>query len=281
VTDQTTIFDRQLLRQRQTRAAAGFGEFDFLWRLAETDLAERLAEVRYEFGRALVFGGVGGMVRRVKNPGLLIEAGLISPLQMERVIEDGPASRSFSVGRGEGIFVAVDEEFLPFRRGAFDLIVSALSLHWVNDLPGALLQLRHALAPDGLFLGTMLGGETLHELRQVLLQAESELTGGVVPRVSPAADLRDMAGLLQRAGFSLPVADNDRITVTYPDIFTLFRDLRGMGATSVLHAGKGHPLTHSIILRAAELYQQRFSEDGRLLATFEFINLAGWTAPAK
>jgi SAM-dependent methyltransferase len=275
VSHQTTIFDRQLLRLRQLRAAPHFAQFDFLLRQAENELAERLAEVRYDFSQALVFGGVGNMVRRVKGPALLVEAGLISLTSLAT-----PNIPSPSQG-GEGINVIADEEFLPFRRGAFDLIVSALTLQWVNDLPGALLQLRQALAPDGLFLATMLGGETLHELRQVLLQAESEITGGVVPRVSPSADLKDMAGLLQRAGFVMPVADSDIVTVTYPDIFTLFRDLRGMGATSVLHAGKGHGLTRRILLRAAELYQQRFSENGRLLATFDFIHLAGWTAPAK
>jgi len=157
-----------------------------------------------------------------------------------------------------------------------DLIVSLMSLHWANDLPGALTQIRRALKPDGLFLGTLLGAGTLRELRTVLTEAELEARGGAQARVSPFADGFDGAALLQRAGLALPVADVDRVTVRYPDLLALVRDLRAMGETNVL-AGPLRPLTRGIAGRAAELYVERFGEaDGRIPATFEIVHLAGW-----
>ena len=165
---------------------------------------------------------------------------------------------------------------LEIEAGSADLIVSLMTLHWANDLPGALSQIRQALKPDGLFLGTLLGAGTLKELRGVLTEAELAERGGAQARVSPFADGFDGAGLLQRAGFALPVADVDRLTVRYPDLFALIRDLRAMGETNVL-AGTIRPLTRPIIARAAALYSQRYGEaDGRIPATFEIVNLAGW-----
>jgi len=137
--------------------------------------------------------------------------------------------------------LAADEEALPFAPESFDLIVSVLGLHWVNDLPGALIQIRHALKPDGLFLGAFLGGATLSELRTVLLEAELAEEGGASPRVAPFAELRDAGGLLQRAGFALPMADTDRIAVTYPDALALMRELRAMGESNVLAARRRGP----------------------------------------
>ena len=157
-----------------------------------------------------------------------------------------------------------------------DLIVSLMSLHWANDLPGALTQIRRALKPDGLFLGTLLGAGTLKELRGVLTEAELEARGGAQARVSPFADGFDGAALLQRAGFALPVADVDRVTVRYPDLPTLVGDLRAMGETNVL-AGGIRPLTRGILGRTAQLYAERYGEpDGRIPATFEIVHLAGW-----
>jgi SAM-dependent methyltransferase len=157
-----------------------------------------------------------------------------------------------------------------------DLIVSLMSLHWANDLPGALSQIRRALKPDGLFLGTLLGAGTLKELRAVLTEAELEARGGAQARVSPFADGFDGAALLQRAGFALPVADVDRVTARYRDLFALIRDLRAMGETNAL-AGAVRPLTRGIIGRAAQLYVERYGEaDGRIPATFEIVHLAGW-----
>lgn len=157
-----------------------------------------------------------------------------------------------------------------------DLIVSLMSLHWANDLPGALAQIRRALKPDGLFIGTLLGAGTLKELRTVLTEAELEARGGAQARVSPFADGFDGAALLQRAGLALPVADVDRLTVRYADMFALIRDLRAMGETNAL-AGPVRPLTRGIVGRAAQLYVERFVEaDGRIPATFEIVHLAGW-----
>lgn len=157
-----------------------------------------------------------------------------------------------------------------------DLVVSLMSLHWANDLPGALSQIRRALKPDGLFLGTLLGAGTLKELRAVLTEAELEARGGAQARVSPFADGFDGAALLQRAGFALPVAEVDRLTVRYPDLLALIRDLRAMGETNGL-AGPVRPLTRGILARAAQLYGERFGEpDGRIPATFEIVHLAGW-----
>ena len=167
-------------------------------------------------------------------------------------------------------------EALPLEDQSVDLAVSLMTLHWANDLPGALTQIRRALKPDGLFLGTLLGAATLKELRAVLTEAELAERGGAQARVSPFADGHDGAALLQRAGFALPVSDVDRVTVRYPDLFALIRDLRAMGETNVL-AGASRPLTRGIVARAAQLYAERFGEpDGRIPATFEIVHLAGW-----
>lgn len=170
-----------------------------------------------------------------------------------------------------------DEENLPLAQESFELAVTALSLQNLNDIPGALLQLRRVLRPDGLFLGCLLGGTSLHELRTALAAAETEMYGGISPRVAPFADVRDMGGLLQRAGFALPVADSEIVTVRYASMFGLMADLRAMGATNVLAARLRKPLSKGFFLRAAEIYAQRFSDsDGRARATFEMIFLSGW-----
>ena len=201
------------------------------------------------------------------------------PGPFERLLSDSEA-----VGRVGPVRTAGDEAAraapgsgpLPVPDQSQDLIVSLMSLHWANDLPGALSQIRRALRPDGLFLGALLGAGTLKELRAVLTQAELEIRGGAQARVSPFADGFDGAALLQRAGFALPVADVDRLTVRYPDLYALIRDLRAMGETNAL-AGPIRPITRGMLARAAELYAERFAEaDGRLPATFEIIHLAGW-----
>jgi SAM-dependent methyltransferase len=178
--------------------------------------------------------------------------------------------------RGE-IFVAADEEALPFGDAVFDLVVSALSLQFVNDLPGALVQIRRALKPDSLFVAALIGGETLPELRQAFAAAESEIEGGVSPRVAPFADLRDLGALLQRAGFALPVTDVDRLTVRYDSVFALMHDLRRMGATNALVDRRRAPLKRATLMRMVQIYAERFADaDGRLRATFEIVWLSGW-----
>lgn len=174
------------------------------------------------------------------------------------------------------------DEVLPPSEKPYDLAVSALGLQFINDLPGLLMQIRRALKPDGLFLGAMIGGQSLHELRSALTQAESEISGGASPRVAPFADLRDMGGLLQRAGFALPVTDIDTVTVRYSDLFALMRDLRAMGATNALISRSRRFLRRDILLRAAQIYAERFSDaDGRIRATFEIIWLSGWVPDAS
>ncbi len=170
-----------------------------------------------------------------------------------------------------------DEEALPLAPGSIDLFASALALQWTNDLPGALIQIRAALRPDGLLLAAMTGGSTLAELREALTAAESELRGGASPRVMPAADVRDLGALLQRAGFALPVADREVLTVRYDSAFDLFRDLRAMGAANALPERERRPAGRGLFLRAAEIYAERFSDpDGRIRATFEIVSLSGW-----
>ena len=182
------------------------------------------------------------------------------------------------VGSGPWLGAVGDEERLPIREGTLDLAVSVLGLHVVNDLPGTLTQIRRALKPDGLFLGALLGGQTLQELRAVLAEAEAEIFGGASPRVAPFSDLRDLGALLQRAGFALPVTDLDRVIVRYPNLFGLFRDLRAMGATNALADRSRTPVGRRLFLRAAELYAARFADaDGRLRATFEIVWLSGWS----
>jgi SAM-dependent methyltransferase len=240
----------------------------FLKARAAEDAVERLEVIKRDFPIAVDLGARLGVFSRVlaESPereklGLLIEADLSSKML---------------VGRSGARLVA-DEERLPFAPGSLDLVVSLLALHWTNDLPGALVQIRRALKPDGLFIGTLIGGSSLTELRQSLIAAESELHGGAGPRVSPFADAQDGASLLQRAGFALPVSDLDRVSVAYPDLPALMRDLRGMGETNVLADRPRRPLSRRVLARAAEIYAERFARpDGRLVATFDLVSLTGW-----
>jgi SAM-dependent methyltransferase len=170
-----------------------------------------------------------------------------------------------------------DEETLTLQQGAHDLVVHAMALHWANDPVGQLIQSRRALRPDGLFLGVLFGGQTLHELRSALATAEAEVTGGLSPRVAPMAEIRDLGALLQRAGFALPVADSLPLTVTYESPLHLMRDLRAMGEGNALGGRIRHLTKASLLRRAAEIYQEHHAQpDGRIVATFELIFLAGW-----
>jgi SAM-dependent methyltransferase len=176
------------------------------------------------------------------------------------------------------LHVVADEEALPFADNTLDLVVSGLSLQVVNDLPGVLVQVQRALKPDGLFLAALLGGDTLTELRQSFAVAESELEGGVSPRVAPFADVRDLGALLQRAGFALPVTDVDRITVRYATPLRLLRDLRRMGAANPLVERRRVPLRRTTLMRAMEVYAARFADpDGKVRASFDIIWLLGWS----
>ncbi|MGO9627917.1 MAG: methyltransferase domain-containing protein [Xanthobacteraceae bacterium] len=264
MTESPLIFDRMLLRARRRRATAA-GPETFLLDHVASDLAERLTAVLRRFDLVLDLGAPGDAVRGalagLPSIGTVISADTVLP---------GRAANA-------PCFVVADEEKLPFGAAAFDLVVSALSLQFVNDLPGALVQIRRVLKPDGLFVGALAGGDTLTELRQAFAAAESEIEGGISPRVAPFADLRDLGALLQRAGFALPVTDVDRIIVRYDSAFALMRDLRRMGATNTLLDRRRTPLRRATLMRVAEIYAERFADaDGRLRATFEIVWLLGW-----
>lgn len=253
------IFDRAAVRRHRDRAAAAAGRCDFLHREVAGRMADRLRDVRRSFDRAL-WQGAG---HAAPAAGRLAIATDLSEALLRRA--------------GRRPALVADEELLPFAGGSLDLVASCLVLHWTNDLPGALVQIRRALRPDGLFLGAMLGGDTLVELRRAFLEAETETSGGAAPRASPVAGLADAAALLQRAGFALPVADADRIAVTYPDMFALMRDLRGMGETNAAAARSRRGLRRDTLLAAAARYRDRHAgEDGRVSATFEVLWLSGW-----
>jgi NADH dehydrogenase [ubiquinone] 1 alpha subcomplex assembly factor 5 len=269
--DRIAVFDRSLLRRRRDRAAAGFAGYDFLYQEVAERLADRLDDVRRDFPHALDLGCGDGTLGRVLagRKGIERLTGLELSPRLAAAVQNSNVAAAVAVG---------DEENLPFADGAFDLIVSNLALHWVNDLPGALIQARRALKPDGFFCAAMLGGETLTELRHALYEAEAEVCGGVSPRVSPFAEIRDAGGLMQRAGFALPVADRETITVTYADLFGLMRDLRGCGGANVVTDRRRVPAPRTLFLEAARRYADRRAEpDGRIPASFEVIFLAGWS----
>lgn len=251
------IFDRALHRRRLRRALAA-GYPDFLLARCAGDLAERLGAVLRRFGQAADLG---------------------SPLPLATPVLRAKAERLLRMAESPGADADLvgDLEALPLAPGALDLAASLLALHAVNDLPGALVQIRRALRPDGLFIGCLLAGQSLTELRQALLAAEVEATGGASPRVAPFADLRDLGSLLQRAGLALPVVDSEVVTVRYGEMFGLLRDLRAMGWSNALIERSRKPLRRSVLLRAAEFYAERFADpDGRLRATFEIVWLSGW-----
>lgn len=248
------LFDARRRLGRIGRAR--LGQADFLHVRAAEDMAESLATILRDFSAVVDASPLPGVFEAaVRDSDAAPRVGAVRVLAPQ----GDPGARP-----------------LDLADGSQDLIVDVLGLHWANDLPGALAHVRRALKPDGLFLAALFGGGTLKELRQVLTEAELEARGGAQARVSPFADGYDGAGLLQRAGFALPVADLDRVTVRYPDMFALVRDLRAMGETSAL-AGPARPLTREIAARAAALYAERFAEpDGRIPATFEIVSLAGW-----
>lgn len=257
------IFDRHLVRVRQRRASA-IGPASFLLHRVAEDMADRLDAVMRRFHLAVDLG----------TPGADVREALATHARIGDVIAVHPMCAAMP--RAE-LAVAAEEEALPFRDGSLDLVVSALALQLVNDLPGAFVQIRRALKPDGLFLAALLGGETLTELRQAFAEAEEETTGGASPRVAPFVDVRALGGLLQRAGFALPVTDVDRVTVRYDSPFSLMRDLRRMGATNPLRARRRVPLRRTTLMRAAESYARTFSDDdGRIRATFDIVWLSGW-----
>jgi SAM-dependent methyltransferase len=260
------LFDRALIARRLDRAVRTFTPgADFLLARAADELADRLTLVNREFADAAEIGAAGphGYAALVARRGARSTL-RYAPTPASAALVDAPGG-------------VADLERPPLAPQSLDLVVSLLALHVVNDLPGALIQLRQALRPDGLLIAALIGGDTLNELRQSLTIAESEITGGAAPRVIPFVDVRAMGGLLQRAGLSLPVVDADRATVRYRDMFALMRDLRAFGAANSLEARSRTPLRRAILFRAQEVYAERFADaDGRLRATFDTLWISGW-----
>jgi SAM-dependent methyltransferase len=271
MSDSMNVFDRRLVRRNRDRAAEGLGAHDFLFREVAERLADRLDDVTRRFPRALDLGCHGGELAAI----LRGRGGIETLVQCDL----SPAMARRARSNGNATLVA-DEEALPFAPESFDLVISNLSLHWVNDLPGCLLQIRQCLKPDGLFLAAMLGGDTLAELRQALMEAELAESGGVSPRISPFADLRDAGGLLQRAGFALPVVDGDWLTATYPDALGLMRDLRGMGEANAVQVRSRRITPRTLFARAEHLYRRTADAGGRLAATFQIITMTAWAPHA-
>ena len=232
------------------------------------DLADRVLDTPRRFERALDLGSHDGRLAAE-----LAETGRIAAVEAS---DRSPGMVAAARARGVDAHV-LDEETPEIDPGRYDLIASALSLHWVNDLPGTLVRIRQALKPDGLFLGALFGAGTLAELRECLMEAETELSGGVSPRLSPLPGLKDMADLMQRAGFALPVADRDTVVVRYRDPLRLLSDLKGMGERNALVPGMIRPLPRAVLARALAIYGERHGEaDGRVRASFEIVHVTGW-----
>ena len=261
------LFDRALLRQHRNRSASRIQDYSFLASRAFDDMLDRVESITRDFERTLILGGGPGLVDMIgKRP------------VRDKLDWVGQSDIATNIARQlDGTRLVLDEELLPIADETLDLVLAPLGLHWTNDLPGVLVQINRALKPDGFFAGALFGGSTLTELRQSLMAAENELSGGVSARVSPLAGTFDMAALLQRAGFAMPVADIDRVTVRYDNVFKLMQDLRGMGETSVLSDRSRKPATRALFIRAAEIYAERFADaDGRIRASFEIVHFGGW-----
>ncbi|PIW25889.1 MAG: SAM-dependent methyltransferase [Rhodospirillales bacterium CG15_BIG_FIL_POST_REV_8_21_14_020_66_15] len=279
MTETIHVFNRAKVRAHRERAATLLDAHGFLFEETADRLADRLDDITHRFPLALDLGCHGGEVgRRVFGLRTMARGGIETLVQAD--LSPAMARRARDAGTPDMPVLAADEEFLPFGDAAFDAVLSNLSLHWVNDLPGTLLQIRKALRPDGLFLASMLGGSTLAELRNCLAEAEIELTGGLSPRVSPFADVRDLGALLQRAGFALPVVDTDRITVSYDTPMKLLYDLRAMGESNAVAAAKAGLARRDVLARGMALYEARHRDaEGRCSASFHILTLTAW-APA-
>ncbi|MBS41061.1 MAG: SAM-dependent methyltransferase [Rhodospirillales bacterium] len=260
-TSTVRIFDRRTIELRRKRATTKFSAHDFMFKEVAERLIQRITDVKRKFGLTIDLGArtkhLKQMLSKEESINNIISFGLIRDLKDCDLIGN--------------------EEVMPFKVASADLLVSNLVFHWTNDLVGTLIQCRQILKPDGLFLAALFGGNTLTELRQVMVEVENEISGGVWPRISPLIQLPDAAALLQRSGYNLPVADTDTITVTYSDAFSLMRDLRGMGETNATLARKRHFSKRSIFSQVAKRYHMLFADSkGRIPATFQIIYLTGW-----
>ena len=263
------IFNRRSVRRHRDRAAASYADFSFLFQEVAARLGDRLQDITRTFPITLDLGCHGGDMAAHIPDRSAVETLINSDLS--------PKMAELAYAKNGAASLTSDEEFLPFKEQSLDLVVSNLSLHWVNDLPGAFTQIRRALKPDGLFLAAMLGGETLNELGEALRDAEIEIEGGLSPRLSPFAEIKDAGNLLGRAGFALPVADTETITVSYGNPLKLMTDLRGMGETNSNMHRRTTFSRRATLKRAAEIYAKKFMNDeSRMPATFEIIYLTAW-----
>lgn len=265
MSDTPLLFDRRLLRQRRARFADEIADREVLIAHVAREIAERVDIMLRPFPRALDLGAYRGRlgqdIAALKSVGEVFYAESVYAY----------------AARCPGPAVVCDEDLLPFANGVFNLVVSGLALHRVNDLPGSLIQIRRALAPDGLFMAAALGSNALSELRECLLEAEEEIEGGASPRVSPFGDVRAYGALLQRAGFALPVTDVEDVTVIYPSPRELMREIRALGGGNVLTARSTKPLSRRSLARAEELYRTRYgTPGGKVTATFQFVFMSGW-----
>jgi SAM-dependent methyltransferase len=265
MTDERLLFDRSLLRKRRARFAHEIAAREALIAYVASEIAERVEIMLRPFPRALDLGAYHGLLGRT-----------VAALPSVGEMTYAESAFEYAALCPRPALVC-DEDLLPFKDASFNLIVSGLALHRVNDLPGALIQIRRALAPDGLFMAAALGARALIELRQALIEAEGEMEGGASPRVSPFGDVREYGALLQRAGFALPVADAETLTVTYPSPRELMHEIRALGGGNVLVARSKAPLHRRTLERAESIYRERHATpDGRITATFEFVFMSGW-----
>lgn len=274
-TQNTPILINQahVARQRD-RAAYGFDDVDFLKTAVAERIMDRIDMIKRDIPHVLEAGCHTGS----------LTAKLLSHPKIKTVsaFDPSPKMAEITASRFGVEAIAAPFEDVPFEGQRFDAVVSAFALHWSNDLPGTLIQLARRLNPDGLLLVALAGGETLSALRNCLASAESEVSGGMSPRVLPMGDIRDMGGLISRAGLTMPVADSDTITVTYPHLFKLMGELRAMGEGNAMTDRLNHPTSRRVFLRAAELYQAQYGDaEGRLPVDFEIITLTGWSPDAS
>ena len=256
------IFNRDLLRIRRNNTSKQFHNHDFLLREVTQRLLDNLEDIKRDFHKVLNIGGHPNLTNDYFSDAFL----LTQDLSLKKIT----ALKTNTI--------QADEEFLPIKKNSLDLVFCALNLHWINDLPGALVQILQSLKPDGLFIGATLGGETLYELRTSMMKADIERLGGIRPHASPLMDVRDAGSLLQRAGFALPVVNTERITVTYSDALTLMKELKGMGENNALIKGYKGLTTPAHMMKIAEIYAADFAnQQGRIPVTFDILYFQGWS----
>ncbi len=263
MTHDITIFDRNLIKQRREKAAADINNHDFIINHTSDYIVERLVDMQEKYPLALDLGCHSGQLGKKLIENNICDDVVYSDLSTKMVQQ------------AEGLKIIADEEFLPFAPRSFNLIASSMSMHWVNDLPGSLLQIRKCLKAGGVFMAAIPGIDTLKELRSCLMEAEMELTGGIAPHISPFADVKTMGQLLQRAGFNKPVADSEILQVSYSDMFALMHDIKKMGEQSAL-IKRSRFIHQEVLKNAAAKYKELYgSDDGGILATVEIITITG------